>query len=96
MVSTMREQEVFLLAPGNNTGDPQTRQPKYGFILLVEDDTPTVRLERVILEEEGYTVEVVGSGEEAVKVVAEKSPALVLLDIGLPRMDGFDTCVHHA
>ena len=63
MVSTMREQEVFLLAPDNNTLDPQRRQPEYGFILLVEDDTPTLRLERVILEEEGYTVEVVGNGE---------------------------------
>jgi len=92
MVSTMREQEVFLLEPGNNTDDPRSRQPEYGFILLVEDDTPTVRLERVILEEEGYTVEVVGNGEDAVKVVAEKSPVLILLDIGLPRMDGFDTC----
>ncbi len=92
MVSTMREQEVFLLEAGNNTNDPQSREPQFGFILLVEDDTPTVRLERVILEEEGYTVEVVNTGEEAVIVVAEKSPALILLDIGLPHMDGFDTC----
>ncbi len=92
MVSTMREREVFLLEPGKITGDPQSRQVDYGFILLVEDDTPTLRLERVILEEEGYTVEVVGNGEDAVKVVAEKSPVLILLDIGLPRMDGFDTC----
>ncbi|MCH8896779.1 MAG: response regulator transcription factor [Chloroflexi bacterium] len=92
MVSTMREREVFLLEPSKITGDPQSRQAEYGFILLVEDDTPTLRLERVILEEEGYTVEVVDNGEDAVKVVAEKSPVLILLDIGLPRMDGFDTC----
>lgn len=92
MVSTMREREVFLLEPSKITGDPQSRQAEYGFILLVEDDIPTLRLERVILEEEGYTVEVVDNGEDAVKVVAEKSPVLILLDIGLPRMDGFDTC----
>ena len=92
MVSTMREREVFLLEPSKITGDPQSRQAQYGFILLVEDDTPTLRLERVILEEEGYTVEVVDNGEDAVKVVAEKSQVLILLDIGLPRMDGFDTC----
>lgn len=92
MVTTSREQEVVLLEPGNQSNDPQEQEQQYGFILVVEDDTPTLRLERVILEEAGYSVEVVGSGEEAVEFIAEKSPTLVLLDIGLPGMDGFATC----
>ena len=61
-------------------------------ILLVEDDMPTLRLERVILEEAGYLVQGVGSGEAALDLIAEEPPALVILDIGLPGMDGFTTC----
>jgi len=60
--------------------------------LLVEDDVPTLRLERVILEEAGYKVRVLGSGEEALQSLAIETPALVMLDIGLPGMDGFTTC----
>lgn len=93
MVTTTREQEVFLLQPGQQQpDDPHNHSKEYSFILVVEDDTPTLRLERVILEEEGYSVEVVGSGEEALDFLSDKSPSLVLLDIGLPGIDGFATC----
>ncbi len=51
-----------------------------------------LRLERVILEEAGYLVEGVASGEAALEFIAEDPPALVILDIGLPGMDGFTTC----
>ena len=61
-------------------------------ILVVEDDLRLMRLERFILEEEGYSVAVAGSGEEALHGLEEHLPSLVLLDIGLPGMDGFDTC----
>jgi hypothetical protein len=53
MVTTTREKEVFLLAPGNYSDQPAARTRKHGFILVVEDDAPTLRLELVILEEEG-------------------------------------------
>lgn len=92
MVTTMHEPEAFLLAPENHSDPPAALAGKEGFILVVEDDTPTFRLERVILEEEGHRVEVVNNGEEALKVIPEQQPDLVLLDIGLPGMDGFTTC----
>lgn len=93
MVSTMRDKEVFLLAPGDHANSPVPDQPQsQGCILIVEDDAPTLRLERVLLEEEGYSVDSVGSGEEAIEAVTAKKPSLVLLDIGLPDMDGFTTC----
>ena len=63
-----------------------------GFILVVEDDARTLRLERFVLEEEGFTVVPAGSGEEALDILAEGKPTLVMLDIGLPGMDGFTTC----
>lgn len=61
-------------------------------ILVVDDDERTSRLERFVLEDEGYAVVCAGSGEEALKMLATTSPILVLLDIWLPKMDGFITC----
>ena len=61
-------------------------------ILIVDDDERTSRLERFVLEEEGFTVACVGSGEEALETLPTTVPSLILLDIGLPQMDGFTTC----
>ncbi len=61
-------------------------------ILVVEDDTRTLRLERFVLEEEGFTVREAKSGEEALQALNEQNARLVLLDIGLPGIDGFTTC----
>ena len=49
----------------------------------------TRSLEKFVLEEEGFHVEEAGSGEEALQLLAANHPALVLLDIGLPGIDGF-------
>ena len=92
MVRTIHEKEVFLLKPGRYAEVPDQSGEEASFILLVEDDVPTLRLERVILEEAGYEVRVVGSGEEALRYLAKETPALVMLDVGLPGMDGFTTC----
>ena len=92
MVSTTHEKEVVLLPSGSYVEAPDQPGEEPPFILLVEDDVPTLRLERVILEEAGYAVRVVGSGEEALQSLAQATPALVMLDIGLPGMDGFTTC----
>ena len=92
MVSTTHEKGVVLLQPGSYAETPAQPIQNESFILLVEDDVPTLRLERVILEEAGYEVRVVGSGEEALQYLAQETPALVMLDIGLPGMDGFTTC----
>lgn len=61
-------------------------------ILVVDDDTGTLRLERFVLEEAGYDVQEAKSGEEALEALNESGAALVLLDIGLPGMDGFTAC----
>ena len=92
MVRTIHEKEIIHLKPGSCAEVPEQPRGEASFVLLVEDDTPTLRLERVILEEAGYEVRVVGSGEEALRLLAKETPALVLLDIGLPGMDGFTTC----
>lgn len=60
-------------------------------ILVVDDEISICQSLKAILEDEGYQVLVAGSGEEAIKVVAEEMPQLVLLDIWLPGMDGLET-----
>lgn len=44
------------------------------------------------MEEEGFPVETVGSGEEALAIFDTISPVLVLLDVNMPGIDGFTTC----
>ena len=57
-------------------------------VLLVEDDTALAQMYRVKLEKDGYTVRVVGDGEQALSMLDQDLPDLIFLDIRLPRMDG--------
>ncbi len=66
--------------------------PSNTAVLIVEDDPGIERLERRLLEGEGYSVQSVASGEEAIALVSDSEPDLILLDIGLPGIDGFTTC----
>ena len=61
-------------------------------ILVVEDDEDIGELEKCILEEEGYTVEVCASAEEAEAHIARSVPSLILLDLMLPGSDGLTFC----
>ena len=57
--------------------------------VLVVDDEPQIRRAlRTSLEAHGYEVATVGTGDEGVVSAAEVQPDLVLLDLGLPDMDG--------
>ena len=60
-------------------------------ILVVDDEVSICQSLKAILIDEGYHVLVAGSGEEAVQIVEEEMPQLVLLDIWLPGMDGLET-----
>lgn len=61
-------------------------------ILVVDDDPNICELLKLYLENEGYTAFVANDGQEAVNVFRNKSPELVLLDIMLPKMDGWQVC----
>ena len=62
-------------------------------VLVVEDDPQVLLLLGATLDTEGYTVLACGTGEEALVSVSETHPSLVVLDIGLPGLDGFATCL---
>jgi DNA-binding response OmpR family regulator len=61
-------------------------------ILVVEDEVALQETLTYTLEHQGYTVGVVGDGNSAVKMAHSFHPDLVLLDIMLPGMDGFEVC----
>lgn len=61
-------------------------------IVLVEDDPSVQKMTVVRLEHEGFDVVVASDGEEALAVIAAQIPDLVLLDIQLPKLNGFDVC----
>jgi DNA-binding response OmpR family regulator len=61
-----------------------------GTIMIVEDEPAVARGVQVALEREGYATAIVGTGEEAVKRFADIAPDLVLLDVRLPGIDGFE------
>jgi DNA-binding response OmpR family regulator len=61
-------------------------------ILLVDDELSIVQLARMYLERENFRVEAAGDGEAALESVKRLSPALVVLDVMLPKLDGFEVC----
>ncbi len=59
--------------------------------ILIIDDTPVnLKLTRIVLSNEGYPVEIASDAEEALKVLKQFHPRLILVDIQLPGMDGLE------
>src|SRR5688500_2875212 len=61
-------------------------------ILVIDDEMSIRRLLRSSLSERGYRVSAVATGDEGLDVVASDPPAVVILDLGLPDMDGLEVC----
>jgi len=61
-------------------------------ILVVDDEANILELARLYLEREGFRVETARDGKEALDRIARLRPALVVLDIMLPEVDGFEVC----
>jgi two-component system alkaline phosphatase synthesis response regulator PhoP len=61
-------------------------------ILIVEDDPSVLRATSYILEKEGYEVLSAENGLEGLKKARESSPDLLILDVMLPGIDGFEIC----
>ena len=60
-------------------------------VLIVDDDESLREYVRVNLEAEGYEVREAGSAEEGLEALGERSPDLILLDVMMPQVDGWET-----
>jgi len=61
--------------------------------VLVVDDEPNIVLSlQFLIEQAGYEARVASDGEAALEAIAERKPDLVVLDVMLPKRDGFDVC----
>ena len=78
-----RDLEAFLdrSGPGGRTGGP--------LVLVVDDDARLREFMRVNLEMEGYSVREASSAEEALEAIEDQAPQLVLLDVVMPGVDGW-------
>lgn len=61
-------------------------------ILVVDDNPAFVRLTEQVLTQKGYEVLKAGSGQEGLRLLFDQRPAIVLLDVVMPGMDGWQTC----
>jgi CheY-like chemotaxis protein/class 3 adenylate cyclase/DNA-binding CsgD family transcriptional regulator len=77
---------VVVSPPERESGQPQPR------VLVVDDNPQNVRVLEAMLAPRGYSVASAGSGEEALEQIARLVPDLVLLDVVMPGMDGFEVC----
>ena len=61
-------------------------------ILIIDDDENAIKLLKVMLKSENYNLISALRGEEGLKIVADTLPDLILLDVLMPEMDGFEVC----
>ena len=61
-------------------------------ILVVEDEESLLKLESILLTSKGYDVTGVADGKAALREITDNKPDLVVLDIMLPEMDGYEVC----
>lgn len=60
--------------------------------MLVDDEPSILQLARMYLERDGFRVREITDGESALEAAAKYHPALIILDVMLPKMDGFEVC----
>jgi DNA-binding response OmpR family regulator len=63
-----------------------------GIVLLIEDEEEIADLLRLVFEKEGFRLLHAASGEKGIDLLTQRSPRAVLLDLGLPGIDGMEVC----
>ena len=66
--------------------------PAAGRVLVVDDEKPLARLVATYLERAGYAVAITHTGPEAVQAARAHDPDVMVLDLGLPGLDGIEVC----
>ena len=81
--------EFTIVVPAEAKVLGMTRTPR---ILLVDDEIAIQRAVGPLLQTHGYEVEMASAGQAALKLAAEHAPDLIVLDLGLPDLDGTEVC----
>src|SRR3984885_12000490 len=74
------------------SADPMSSTPPLARILVVEDDPSVQKALKRLFETEGYTVEVQANGQSALESFQAAPPAVIILDLRLPKLSGSDLC----
>lgn len=90
-VKNIFEQSILLEKKIINILDNIKVEPEYD-VLLIEDDLPTIRLIKNIFESRGFKIKGIVSGSKGLEELGSASPKLILLDIILPDLNGYDIC----
>jgi PleD family two-component response regulator len=77
-------------APRTDSQEATARAPSPATVLVVDDSPEIARMVEVVLLRAGYRVQVATDGEEALEKVRRAAPDLIILDVMMPRMDGFE------
>ncbi|HEY9530727.1 MAG TPA: response regulator [Burkholderiales bacterium] len=81
------------MAPRPQTSQPEgTKAPRSLKVLVVEDDLDTVHTLTRLLRSDGHQVDFAINGYVAVAIAKKFQPDVVVLDLGLPGLDGFEVC----
>ncbi len=76
----------------NENGSQQLLRKKKERIMVVDDEANNRLLVKTYLSSEGYDVDLCRSGEEALEKIGIEEPDLIILDVRLPKMDGYELC----
>ena len=82
--------EAAPFGPGGSSGQPSTASPMVPLVLVVDDSITVRRVTQRLLKREGFRVALASDGLHALEVLQIETPKVVLTDIEMPRMDGFD------
>jgi putative two-component system response regulator len=88
----MRTSSLFGPALAFSTGRSPSERPAAGRVLVVDDSPGNLDLLQRLLEREGHTVFRAGDGLEALHVVQNQPPDIVITDVVMPRQNGLDLC----
>jgi chemosensory pili system protein ChpA (sensor histidine kinase/response regulator) len=90
----LRSGASLRLAEGAVQSAPEPAAPSKHHVLVVDDSVTVRKVTSRLLERQGFRVSLAKDGVEAVGLLAEMRPDLMLLDIEMPRMDGFEVATH--
>jgi chemosensory pili system protein ChpA (sensor histidine kinase/response regulator) len=77
-------------APAGGVVEPAAPTRAHGVVMVVDDSLTVRKVTQRLLEREGYTVMLAKDGVDALEQMQDRLPELMLVDIEMPRMDGFD------